>query len=141
MKKIAALSLLLVTIFGCSAQKGKDRHDGYTIVKQESYGGRETAGNETITTQAELVKLYAELNIEEVPSIDFKKQNVVALFMGQKRTGGYTISIGSLDVLNDTATIKVLETTPEGGMATMALTAPYCIASIPKTAKVVVVVQ
>jgi hypothetical protein len=53
------------------------------------------------------------------------------------RAGGYSIAIKSIIVEDDTTIIKVLETKPEG-MATMALTAPYCIAIIPKTDKVIV---
>lgn len=138
MKKLVTLSLILVTLIGCSAQKGKDGNDGFTIIKKETYGGKETKANVTITSQEQLYRLYSELGIQEdAPTIDFSKKNVVALFLGQKNTGGFTITVGSIEVKNDTATVRVLETTPNGGMATMALSAPYCIASIPKTAKVV----
>ena len=137
MKKLVTLSLILVTLMGCSAQKGKDGDSNYTIIKKETYGGSETAGNKTITSQDQLAKLYAELNLEDVPTIDFSKKNVVAQFLGQKNTGGFSITIGSVEIKNNTATVRVLETTPNGGMATMALTAPYYIASIPKTDKVI----
>jgi hypothetical protein len=137
MKKLAALSLILVALMGCSAQKGKGGNNGYTILKQGAYGGREVAGNETITSQAQLSKIYSELNLEDVPAIDFSKNNVVALFLGQKRTGGYGIGIDTLEVKNNTVVVKVLKSKPDGGIATMALTAPYCIASIPKTDKVI----
>jgi len=136
MKKLAALSLVLVTLIGCSAQKSKGGDNAYTILKQDAYGGREVACNETITSQAQLSKMYSELNLEDVPAIDFKKNNVVALFLGQKSTGGYSISIDSLIIKNNTTVIIVLKSPPSGDIVSMALTAPYCIASIPKTDKV-----
>jgi hypothetical protein len=55
--------------------------------------------------------------------------------MGEKRTGGYSITINSMTIKGDTAVLHVVETKPEG-MATMAITSPYCIASITKTDKV-----
>jgi PrcB C-terminal len=107
----------------------------FEVLKQETYGGRETESHQVISNQAQLNDLYKELGWTNVPTIDFSKNNVVALFMGQKNTGGYSISVRKISVDGDTTTVYVKTTEPDG-MATMAITAPYSITIIPKTSEV-----
>lgn len=140
MRKMIALSVVLLTIItACTTKQGvaTTSDKAYTVLKQGEYGGRETKSHEVVTSQAQLATLYKELNIEEVPAVDFSKYNVVALFMGQKNSGGYTIGIKSVTFDGNTATVNTKETAPEG-MATMAITNPYCIATITKTKNVTV---
>jgi hypothetical protein len=70
-----------------------------------------------------------------VPTIDFEASNVVALFMGQKNTGGYSISLSGVTLSEETAIVQIITTAPQD-IATMALTEPYCIATISKSKKV-----
>jgi len=138
MKKIITLSLLLVFFVGCKTAAPTIGGEGtFDILKQETNGGKEKKANLFIDSQDKLNALYAELNISDVPTIDFTTSNVVALFMGQKNTGGYSISVGKiiLDGESDTATVQIIESEPQD-MATMALTEPYCIAKISKSKKV-----
>lgn len=140
MKKLLTLSLLLMLV-ACKINVvnnfNMDTAIAFEILKQEAYGGRDAEGTVVVTSQEQLNGLYKELGWNDVPAVDFTKNNVVALFMGEKRTGGYSIGIKKVVVKDNTAIITVTETKPEG-MATMALTAPYCIALIPKTKEVVV---
>lgn len=155
MKKTIVLSLLAVTLFSCCAKKGADGTNGangnngtvsentakpatqgtFEVLKQGGYGGRESASNVVITSQQQLDALYQELNLEDNPKVDFSKRNVVALFLGQKSSGGHSIGIKEVNVTGNTATVAIITKSPEGH-ATMALTQPYCIASITKTEKV-----
>jgi hypothetical protein len=138
MKKIITLSLLFVFIASCKTAAPTIGGEGtFEILKQETNGGREKAANVLIKSQEDLDKLYAELNLTDVPKVDFVGNNVVALFMGQKNTGGFSISVGkvTLEGETNTATVQIVESTPQD-MATMALTAPYCIATISKSKKV-----
>ena len=138
MKKIITLSLVLVFFAACKTAAPIIGGEGtFDILKQEPNGGREKAANVLIKSQEELNALYSELKISDVPTIDFTTNNVVALFMGQKRTGGYSISVGKviLEGETNTATVQIVETTPQD-IATMAITEPYCIAKISKSKKV-----
>lgn len=130
MKKIVFIITLLASLVACSSKKG-NTSTGYTVIKQEAYGGIEEETNLLINSSKELVSLFAKINVAELPEVDFKKQSVVAVFMGQQRTGGYSISITDVNVSGNTAEITVAKTSPTG-MVTMALTSPYCIAVIPK---------
>ncbi len=59
------------------------------------------------------------------PNIDFDQQMVIAATMGQRNTGGYTISIDGIFLDNDELIVRVLETMPGAGCLTIqAVTAP-----------------
>ncbi len=146
MKKILFICFAALGMAGCKTKNTEPgipvevRAENYTwkIIKQEQTGGKDKAGNELITSQEALTKLYSELNLTDVPVVDFKNKNVVALFFGEKRTGGYSISVENVVVKNYKAEVTILEEYPEkGGMVTMMLTSPYCIAIIPKAKETV----
>lgn len=136
MKKIITLCLLTVFFASCKSSAPVIGGEGsFDILHKETNGGRQKAGNEVIKSQDELNALYAELNLTDVPEIDFQANNVVALFMGQRNTGGFSISIGAVTLTDGLATVQIIETAPQD-MATMAITEPYCIAKISKSNKV-----
>lgn len=141
MKKFFTLAVLTLVLAACKINVvnhiAVDNAITFEILKQEAYGGRDKESTMVITSKSQLNGLYNELGWSDVPAVDFEKNNVVALFMGQKNSGGYSIGVKSITIENNVANIKVLETSPSG-MATMALTNPYCIALIPKTEKVIV---
>lgn len=136
MKKLVIAVTLFAALTSCSSKKGSV-NSGYTVVKQEAYGGVETEENLLVNSQKELASLYEQINVTQLPKVDFEKHSVVAIFMGQKPTGGYSISITDVSIVANTAEITVAKTSPTG-MATMALTAPYCIAILPKVEKITV---
>ena len=140
MKKLITLTCFLVLMVSCNAKKEAttaDPNAGFDVLKKEANGGKDNPGHETIKSQEKLAALYKELNVEEVPQIDFATFNVVVLYMGQKNTGGFSIDVANVGISDNTAYIKKIETSPED-MATMALTNPYVIVKIPKTDKVVI---
>lgn len=148
MKKVMVLSLMCLSLLSCCSQKKTNKVSNDTmasksttqngrieVLKEGGYGGRETAGNVVITSREELVNLYSELNWDNVPQVDFSKSNVVALFLGQQSSGGYSIGIEKLEINGNTAMVTVSKKSPEG-IVTTALTQPYYIAAITKTEKV-----
>jgi len=65
------------------------------------------------------------------PTIDFGKEIVVGLFLGEKPTGGYDVQISRAEQTNDGLTIYYREKSPPpGGMVTQALTQPFHIVRI-----------
>lgn len=136
------LVIVVIAFFGasCTTKTGVTNssasNNSYTILAQGEYGGRETESNEVLHSVHELEAVYRELNLGEVPLIDFSTHNVVVVFLGEKNTGGFTIGIKNVVFTNDTATVNVSKLSPEGNMATMAITNPFCIAAITKTEKV-----
>lgn len=73
----------------------------------------------------------------ETPKIDFTKNQVLAVFMGSRPTGGYTTSIIKIeDKDKRIVTVREKSPPPDGGV-TCAVTTPYHLVVIPKTAKAV----
>ncbi len=68
-----------------------------------------------------------------IPKIDFSKETVIAVFMGEKNTGGYSIEITKIIDKTDKVIVYVNETTPKpGDLVTLALTQPYHIVKTKK---------
>lgn len=71
------------------------------------------------------------------PKIDFSNEYVIGVFAGQKMTGGYGIEVGAVKDSGDTRTVSVRLTKPGTGcIVTQALTSPYQIIAVPKSASV-----
>ncbi len=71
--------------------------------------------------------------IPEVPTIDFNKNMVLAVFMGQKPTSGYAIQITEISRTNGEVVVKVKEVTPpKGAILLQVLTQPFHIVVVPK---------
>jgi hypothetical protein len=141
MKRILLSGAIALMLTSCSINVLNNTNANlgiaFEVLKQDAYGGREKESFVVISTQSDLANLYKELGWNNVPTVDFNKNNVVALFMGQKNTGGYSISVRKISVDGNTTTVYVKSTQPEG-MATMAITAPYNITIIPKTSEVII---
>lgn len=138
MKRVIVYCLLAATMAACSGTKSASgKQVTFEQLKQSDFGGREEKSIAMITTTEDLAKLYSEMGWDAIPKVDFEKNNVVAIFMGQKNSGGFSISIESVTMEDGTLNIKTKETRPDG-MATAVMTAPYTIAVVPKTTKFVV---
>ncbi len=69
---------------------------------------------------------------DAAPAVDFSKYYVIGVFMGQKPTGGYDISVTSVTDAGTTRTVSVTLTKPAAGCATsQAITRPYQLLTVP----------
>jgi hypothetical protein len=70
-----------------------------------------------------------------MPPVDFDKQMVLAVFMGQKPSGGHAIEITKVVPAGQGLTVHVKETKPgPGDITTAVITSPYYFAVVPKVA-------
>lgn len=70
----------------------------------------------------------------DTPQTDFNKNEIIAVFMGQKPSGGYAVEIVGVEKKTDKLVVKVKESSPPpDAMVTMALTSPYHVVEIPRT--------
>lgn len=91
-------------------------------------------GNYIINSLTEWNNIFGEIDIE--PNVDFEEKTIIAVVMGQKPSGGYSVSIKQLEVGKDTIQFMVEEVIPgEKCFVTEALTNPYQIIAIDKTQK------
>lgn len=67
------------------------------------------------------------------PAIDFSKQMVIAIFVGERRTGGYSVKIKDITTESGGLRVTYEESRPgRGCMATMAITYPFQIIRLAK---------
>lgn len=72
----------------------------------------------------------------ETPKVDFDKTEIIAVFMGMRMSGGYGVKIVKIEEQDKKLVVTVKESgPPPGAMVTMALTSPYHVVAIAKSAK------
>ncbi|MBN1385030.1 MAG: protease complex subunit PrcB family protein [Elusimicrobia bacterium] len=70
----------------------------------------------------------------DLADIDFSKEMIIAAFMGQKPTGGYSVRIVDVEKLKDKIVVKYREEIPgKDSISTQAFTQPYHIKVIEKS--------
>lgn len=131
--------LLVLVISSCSSKK---QIISFTEVMKGGHSNIEVAQSFVIKDQASLNNVFASINQTRepklsIPSIDFESEMLIALFMGMKNSGGYSVKIDSIISKPKELVVFVKETKPKG-RTTMVMTQPYYIAKIKKTNKTVV---
>lgn len=122
-----------------SSKTEEMQSENYVILNQSSYGGLKQYENRVIKSEDELKEVYNDINSKrspalDIPVINFSKETVVAIFIGEKNTGGYSIQIESVTDLDNQIKVIFKEATAKPGEnVSMALTQPYCIIKIPYT--------
>lgn len=133
------LTLVLVSVSLACVAAGEDSLPIRNLAKG-AFSGLGEATEKVVQDKLAWEKLWAEhrANIKgdlKVPEIDFSKEMVVFAAMGRQRTGGYAIEITSIRPANDRLQISIKrKTPPPGAMVTQALTAPFHIVAVPKSA-------
>ena len=101
-----------------------------TIAKGTRSGVSE-AGQIIVRTQAEWNALWQkhssmESNRSQAPALDFNKEIVTGIFLGQKPTSGYDVEIISMERSDGTLTVSLREKSPQpGAVLTQAFTQPF----------------
>lgn len=136
--------LIAVLTMSCASTKSNSTAQQITheVLLQGSNGGYTTPKKMIIKNQKELQSVYTQINLTRkpgyrVPKVNFKEEMVIALFIGEKSSGGYAISISKIEDLETEVHAFIKETQPEG-MATMAITQPFYFCKIPRTEKQIV---
>ena len=92
-----------------------------------------TAGTRVVGDQADFEQLWKDHSGSSaiLPEVDFSKQTVLAVFAGQKPTGGYSIKISSVRLDGKELVVSYHVTSPEKGkLNSQVLTYPAHIVSV-----------
>lgn len=101
-----------------------------------NYCGIEQGKNIVINRKEEWNALWKKLHHgfypqPALPDIDFSRETILAVFMGTRSTGGYSIEISNIKEHEGKITAIIETESPEPGeMVTMALSQPYHIVKI-----------
>lgn len=109
-------------------------------LKQAAYCGVEEKSLQVIQEAAQWESLWGQITsitmpAPPLPQVDFEQQMVIAYFLGTQNSGGHAIEIGKVEVNQNVLTVEVTHTSAgKNCMLTSALTQPYCLVAVPKTA-------
>ena len=136
--------ILLLALFLMSCATNNKNMVDYKILYSGQNGITEEVDYILIKNNQNYIDIIEKLNVNEdsyneLLNIDFSKNNICILLLGQRNTGGYSIEVESLKFVKKVLYIKTKEIGPaKGEIVTMALTNPYCIVVIPKTNQIIV---
>jgi hypothetical protein len=72
--------------------------------------------------------------MEKMPKVDFEKEMVIAVTMGQQRTGGYLVEIASVEREDEKLKVTVRRRAPPpDSMTIQVVTSPYHFVAVPKS--------
>lgn len=117
MSRLALLAALLA--WAAPAAKGK------VAPMQGSYCAVSEPGHRVVESAAAWKKIWQELG-RPAPPADFAKQFAVAVFAGERPSGGWGI-VFEEPAAEGQALVVRYRVTPPKGMATMAFTQPYAV--------------
>lgn len=136
MKKIIfklGIVVFTITLLSCGAKKQEmEKEVSFEVIESQSQGGYKVGQYQTITNPLDLKSLYTQLNLSRkpglpLPEVDFESESIIALFMGEKMSGGYGIKIKSIRRISTSKIEIQIEETEPGDMASMAITSPFSI--------------
>ncbi len=137
-RKIIISIGLLFSIISCSMSSPPTvKTPGYTVLSQGQQSGftlQKTLLLENAGEFSELWAIHTGGSKTPVPIINFKNTIVVANFLGEQSTGGYSITVDS--VVTTAKYTQVTFTTHRpipGSMRTMQITQPYIMIKLDKT--------
>ncbi len=105
-----------------------------------SFCGIEKTGDTIITSPEDWANLWEEVHRgtypeKQLPEVDFSRETVLAVFMGTRSTGGYSIEITRACKMNDVIKAFAETSSPSpGDLVTTVITRPFHIVKI-NTAK------
>jgi hypothetical protein len=144
MKKLIPFAVIFFVFVGNLFGLSKKMADTGVEIKVE----KEWKGNHCGYTEPDKLVIKTEDRWREVwekmhrlqlpgpkpPAIDFKKNMVIAVFMGERKTGGYEIEITRIEERKKEIVVEVEEKEPPPeSMRTMTLTQPYHIVVIKRS--------
>ncbi len=109
-----------------------------TLVKSNQSGYQEE-GRHVIDNQEDWDNLWTLASEDELPAVNFEEEMVLAVFMGMRSTGGYSIEMVEIIEKDEVIEVMIEETVPgEDDMVAMVITYPEHIVKIEKTDKPIV---
>ena len=136
MIRFSLLLFALICVLGCVASENSPGN--IRTISKGTFSGVQKALQVVITNQTQWTELWARHSAQvkpakPAPDINFDKESVVFVCLGQKPSGGHSIEITDVRTVDSKTEITVKSRAPKpGGMQLQALTAPFHIVATPR---------
>jgi hypothetical protein len=108
-------------------------------VSKGAFSGITDVRQEVIRDKEAFAKVWDELQARSrprpsLPEIDFAREMLVLVTLGQRRTGGFSIEVVNVEVRQDRLRVGVRRQNPApGAMVIEVLTSPFHLVAVPKS--------
>jgi hypothetical protein len=151
---VAAIGYIMV-FPACQLRKAATLHEcvndmvqlKITSLSCGSFCGIEYAGDIIITSGEDWANLWEKVHLgiypkKQLPQVDFSRETVLAVFMGTRSTGGYSIEITRAHKKNGVINAVVETSSPApGDLVTTVITQPFHIVKINTAEKDIEIVR
>lgn len=107
-----------------------------TIASGTQATGVQGARYQLITTQDQLISVWSQVHATQLqppplPQVDFQRETLVAIFLGQRSSGGYGVTVRRVAVEGDELYLDTEFREPQAGaITTQALTSPWTLVRV-----------
>lgn len=131
------LSLLIAApAFAC--QEAPFETVPFTTLERSKYGNHATAQKYMFNDSDSWEKHYKTYHSDKVPAVDFTKEMVLGVYLGQKPNSAYHVEIKEIRKLPDSLDVLVENSGPQPGkMYLQVITHPYHLIKTEKTDKAI----
>lgn len=134
---MTALILIVASIAGCAVNRSATA-EGAPLARQvteSDHCGLTAPGLVYVSNAQELSRLSrlpsGKLALKQLRAIDFEREHLLLVSLGQKTTGGYGLTLQSSEIVDDILELMVKVRRPAAGaMVTQALTTPCAVIAI-----------
>ncbi len=133
MKKTILLLAVVLVLVSCSTTKKVSAEKPlYEVLLQQNDGGANINFYEILSESNEIKMLLNDEKLKgKISANDVLQSNFIVLNMGEKPTGGYSITIDTIIETDKNIEIKVKEINPDpGAMLIQSITYPYSVVKI-----------
>ena len=108
----------------------------------EYYSTHKNSATYVLRHEDELTAVAGYFDGNNIDAVDFSDQMLIAIFLGERRSGGYRITITDIQENAESLIVLIESTAPgEGSTVTQALTSPFHLVKTATTTKPVIFVN
>jgi hypothetical protein len=125
------ISAVIFILFSCASTSNKGSSGKlYEVLTAQNQGGASIRFFEILSEEQEIKMLLNDDNLKKkIKASDINTSNFVILNLGEKSTGGYTVTIEKIEETADKIIIVIKENIPNGNV-TDEMSYPYTIVKI-----------
>lgn len=126
------LMMILALVAGCGQQAGEALK--FETIDQGTYSGITEKKAVLITDEASWGALWKSHTQEgAAPAVPFGQESVLAVYLGERSSGGYGVTVSEVRIDGSKVIVTVQETKPASGtMTTSAITQPFHLVKLAK---------